>query len=311
MRAAAQAAALHERLAIGHDYALEEAAGESEPVEAPASTGFVRQPTVAASAVSASSPGPRSAEALGLAAELSAFDFKPPKPAAKKGVQRNKSVSVPQDGARVKLADANREVSLWDRSLWFTDAQRDVIEAAVGSSMHGDFLVRKSGSTSGYVMCVNDHGSPVNYTVDVPRMGVFAFTGAEFSSLELVVGHARKTPLKSITTPGEKLLIASPAVLAPWYPTGSRASRTELERAVKAAGHGSFVVRLSSSKDKFVLVVNDCEDVMSYSITKSDSGRFLFGGAAHDSLPAMIEMLGSAPFLSRNTPELTLSKSAL
>ena len=142
------------------------------------------------------------------------------------------------------------------RSRWyFEDMDRGEFETAVTACMQGDFLVRKSGSTNGYVLCVNDFTKPINFTINVLADDRFEFTGQLFSTLEDVIEFARRTPLKSRMHAGERLKLGSPVVRQPWFPYG--VTRETCEAAVQAGGHGSFLVRMSSSGDKYVLVVND------------------------------------------------------
>ena len=81
---------------------------------------------------------------------------------------------------------------------WYAGTiDRVLCENTVKACMQGDFLVRKSGSSSGYVLCVNDNKSAVNYTITVqgPK---FVFTATKFNSIGEVVQFAKVTPLKSV-----------------------------------------------------------------------------------------------------------------
>lgn len=51
----------------------------------------------------------------------------------------------------------------------------------------------------GYVLCVNDYGTPVNFTVGASgdSAGHFVFLDKAFADLDRVINHARITPLKS------------------------------------------------------------------------------------------------------------------
>lgn len=76
--------------------------------------------------------------------------------------------------------------------------------------------MRKSGSTNGYVLCVNDFGQPVNFTINVQGDGSFEFTTKIFTTLEEVIAYSRVTPLKSRSKPGERLMLGSPAIRQNW-----------------------------------------------------------------------------------------------
>jgi len=175
--------------------------------------------------------------------------------------------------------------------------------------MQGDFLVRKSSSSNGYVLCVHDSGQAINYTINVPpsQPSKFEFTGSIFDRLEHVIAYTVGTPLKSVVRPQKRLLIGHAAVLEPWFDTGL--GRVKVEMIVAGAPHGGFMVRLSSSRDKYVLVVNDKGTPCSYSITL-DSGSFVFGGIKHATLPAVIEAMKVTAFKSQNTYEMTLTEAA-
>lgn len=74
-----------------------------------------------------------------------------------------------------------------------------------------------------------------------------------FTHRDKLVRCVRGKTLKSRN--GEQLKLMHPAVLCPWYVGGM--SREETYRKVLQAGHGEFLVRLSSSGSKYVMVVND------------------------------------------------------
>lgn len=296
---------------IGFDYALESEV--MPPTKAPQ-----RQPTIIQQATRAPQAAPPSKAALSLAGELSGLGLTPPAKATPKpagaGIRRQQSVSVAVDGPRAAQAELDKTVGPMARSRWyFENMDRGEFEKAVAACMQGDFLVRKSGSTDGFVLCVNDFTKPINFTINVqPSDGRFEFTGQLFRTLEEVIEYARRTPLKSRMHAGEQLKLGSPAVRQPWFPYN--ATRETCEAAVKAGGHGAFLVRMSSSGDKYVLVLNDTASVCSYTIVKtvSPSGsRFAFGGSVHDSVEELITHIHTKPFQSKVTKTMTLATSAL
>jgi len=128
-------------------------------------------------------------------------------------------------------------------------------------------------------------------------------------TLDDVVAHACSTPLKSRTLPGEKLALGFPVPQQRWFAVPSM-GRAEVEGAVQAGGHSSFAVRMSSTGDKYVLVVNDSGAVCSYSITKSGR-KWVFGGSAHRTIDEVVAHIKVNPFQSKTTPALTLGSSAL
>jgi hypothetical protein len=61
------------------------------------------------------------------------------------------------------------------------------------------------------VLCVNDKGQAINYTISVKGPTAFVFTQASFNSLEDVITYAQGTPLKSVAVPGSRLILNHPA----------------------------------------------------------------------------------------------------
>jgi len=191
---------------------------------------------------------------------------------------------------------------------WYAGTiERMLCENTVKSCMQGDYLVRKSASSSGYVLCVNDNKSAVNYTISVSGTK-FTFTHASFASIDEVVQFAKGTPLKSVARAGQRLVLGHPAILHPWLSIDM--DRATSERIVKEAGHGDFLVRLSSSGDKYVLVVNDTKIACSYSITMSPDKQFVFGGQVHASVAEVIEAMKVTAFKSQKTYEMMLANPA-
>eukprot|EP00035_Acanthoeca_spectabilis_P002761 m.89419 g.89419 ORF g.89419 m.89419 type:complete len:503 (+) comp11740_c0_seq2:1823-3331(+) len=318
----------HRQFAIGQDYASEDAAadvfaeepgpkkefaigfdyaGENDIADALSKKRghITRKPTIIQTPEQAPS-GRQSVAASMLAAELAGHTT-PARPAQ---ISRQKSVSVAVDGPSVPASELSRPVAQLSRAAWLsgTNVDRQQFEAFVMVGMHGDFLVRKSGSSAGYVLCVNDHGQPVNYSITAEADETLEFLGQRFGTLEAVVSHARRTPLKSRTIPGEKVTLGFPAIRESWF--SSSMERGQMEAAVAAGGHGAFAVRMSSTGDKYVLVVNDKGDVCSYSITRAGK-RWAFGGSAHSTIEDVVHHIKTMPFQSKNTPTLTLGSPAL
>lgn len=191
---------------------------------------------------------------------------------------------------------------------WYAGTiDRMLCENTVKSCMQGDYLVRKSASSSGYVLCVNDNKSAVNYTISVSG-SKFTFTHASFGSIDEVVQFAKGTPLKSVARAGQRLVLGHPAILEPWLAVDM--DRATSEKIVKDAGHGDFLVRLSSSGDKYVLVVNDTKIACSYSITMSPDKQFVFGGQVHASVAEVVEAMKVTAFKSQKTYEMMLANAA-
>lgn len=144
--------------------------------------------------------------ALALAAELDGLstDSAPtPSSGAKRPEmrQRQKSVSEQVDGPRASTSELNKTTAALPRAAWLVDgpsgADRVKFEKWVSGGMEGDFLLRESGSSNGFVLCVNDFGSVVNYPIEVEAEldedgdatsdEVFKFMGLEFYSLEVII----------------------------------------------------------------------------------------------------------------------------
>ena len=50
-----------------------------------------------------------------------------------------------------------------ERRWYVGKLERTVCETAVRACMQGDYLIRKSASSSGYVLCINDSGQSIAY----------------------------------------------------------------------------------------------------------------------------------------------------
>jgi len=185
--------------------------------------------------------------------------------------------------------------------------------------MHGDFVVRESSrSGGGYVLTVNDVGRAISYKIvlSLSNPGAVSFAGKLFETLDEVIEFIRIAPLKSCVRPGERLWIANPAIVAPWFVQSM--PRRECEAKVRSADHGDFLVRLSSTKDKYVLVVNDCGNPYTFSILVApdgaggggSAGGVTFGGLKYASVPALCEALKTTPFNSVTTKTMRLVGSA-
>jgi hypothetical protein len=114
------------------------------------------------------------------------------------GRQRQKSVSEQVDGPRASSSELKKPAAALTRSAWLVEGpsgqDRAKFEKWVQSAMHGDYLVRESGSSAGFVLSVNDFGSVVNYPIqveaeldedgDATSDEIFKFMGLQFYSLE-------------------------------------------------------------------------------------------------------------------------------
>jgi hypothetical protein len=184
-------------------------------------------------------------------------------------------------------------------------------QECVQACMLGDFVVRESASSPGsYVMTINDYGHAVNFPIGKSRGadGLLVFAGKTFPDLEATIEHMLVSPLRSVTRSGQRLRLARPALTAPWFARGM--SRANTEAAVARGAHGSFAVRLSSTKDKYVLVVNDRGSAFTFSIAVALDGEFVFGGRRYPSVEAVCEGLRHTPFRSLTTHSMRLVDAA-
>jgi len=136
--------------------------------------------------------------------------------------------------------------------------------------------------------------------------------------------HLRSTsncPGNATGVRSSKVRLRTAACTATWFAAGI--TRKDSEKVVKAGNHGDFLVRLSSSMDKYNLVVNDSGTVCTFSIKVSDSTakhsgantnacigearKFFFGGEVYDSLDMLISDLQSRCFKSVVTDRLFLA----
>ena len=81
-------------------------------------------------------------------------------------------------------------------------------------------------------------------------------------------------------------------------------------RVVCAAGTHAVQVRLSSSGEKYILVVNDERHACSYLITMNADKNFVFGGTIHECVENVIKMMKVKAFKSQFTEEMTLNNPA-
>ena len=161
----------------------------------------------------------------------------------------------PSKAAPAVQGGGGKGAAVRSEEKWYAgEIDRTRCEGIVKACMQGDYLVRKSSSSSGYVLCVNDMGQSINYTIACKDPTTFLFTQAIFRSLEDAVTYAKGTPLKSVARPGSRLILNHPAINESYLCVDR--DRPTSERMVAAANHGDFTVRLSSSGDKYVLVVN-------------------------------------------------------
>eukprot|EP00039_Didymoeca_costata_P029518 m.25012 g.25012 ORF g.25012 m.25012 type:complete len:513 (-) comp7665_c0_seq1:245-1783(-) len=215
----------------------------------------------------------------------------------------NQPTMMKHEGKGKKIGNKGKEHP-WNAGVM----DRHKCEEFVASCMNGDYLVRKSGSSPGYVLCVNDGGKPVNYTISVENGG-FKFTAKLFNSLEEVIKFALSTPLKSVTRPGQKLNLNNPAITESWL--GIKIGREECEKKVANANHGDFMVRLSSKGDKYVLVVNDKGHACSFSVSMNPQKQYVFGASTHDSVKTLVESMRTRTFKSEYTFAMNLAKGVL
>ena len=69
-------------------------------------------------------------------------------------------------------------------------------------------------------------------------------------------------------------------------------------------------VRLRSSGEMYVLVVNDKRHACSYSITMNADKNFVFGGTIHECVENVVRMMKGKAFKSQYTEEMTLNNPA-
>lgn len=80
--------------------------------------------------------------------------------------------------------------------------------------------------------------------LSLPNPGMATFAGQAFATLDEVIGFMRRHPLKSCVRAGERLQIAQPAIVAPWF-----VRSMPRRECVRKARHGEFLVRMSSTGD--------------------------------------------------------------
>lgn len=150
------------------------------------------------------------------------------------------------------------EVEGFARGMDHETVQRKVLGA-----LPGNYLIRESRTSDNLVLVVNDRGAMANFTIFVNRgpaaaVGIFTLQEHPFGTLVELIAWA-KGSLYSYSQPGTRMVIGMSVPLEPWF--AGDVSKTEVETAVLAASHGTFLVRRSSDNRKFVVVVHDCGQV--------------------------------------------------
>eukprot|EP00035_Acanthoeca_spectabilis_P017872 m.376995 g.376995 ORF g.376995 m.376995 type:complete len:213 (+) comp16705_c0_seq4:422-1060(+) len=182
---------------------------------------------------------------------------------------------------------------------------RSKCEKAVKNSHHGDFLVRRSGSSNSEILCVNDGGDAVvNFSINRLNDGLYEFVGTKFQTLANVITYVRENPLKS--QQGGALHLENAAVLAPWYV--GKMGRHECENLIKASSTGEFLVR-SRNKGGYAVCVNDQGAVRNFSVTR-EHGVFIASHQEHNSLEEAIDTFRRRPMKGRANDTLCLLYAA-
>jgi hypothetical protein len=139
----------------------------------------------------------------------------------------------------------------------------ETVQRKVLGALPGNYLIRESRTSDNLVLVVNDRGAMANFTIFVNRgpaaaVGIFTLQEHPFGTLVELIAWA-KGSLYSYSQPGTRMVIGMSVPLEPWF--AGDVSKTEVETAVLAASHGTFLVRRSSDNRKFVVVVHDCGQV--------------------------------------------------
>jgi hypothetical protein len=95
-----------------------------------------------------------------------------------------------------------------------------------------------------------------------------------------------------------------------WY--AGAMPRLQCEAAVIRAPHGSFLVRDSLAKSKFVLCINDTGGITNFQICVQDlyRGGYSFAGGTYQSMEDIIQLLHKTPVQSKTGGLLRITEPA-
>lgn len=232
-----------------------------------------------------------------------------------RGIQRNVgrrgtmavTAQMPKSRAKsmFKKNDTKRQWGMGLEDGFVGQMDHFTVQDYVLGSMQGDYLVRLSSSSSDMVLCVNDFGSLANYKIIVTDGGnQYEFSQKRFSVLTDVIAFAKHT-LKSLIEPGKLLGLNTPATVEPWFV--GETDRNSIEKAVKGARQGQFLVRKSTAGDKFVIVVHDLGDVCNYQIDVAPGLGFEFGDQQFDTLRVVIDWFKEQPIRGMHSAQLRIN----
>jgi len=163
-----------------------------------------------------------------------------------------------------------RKTVLPSRQRWYVgNMSRTSCENAVAESFHGDFLVRRSNSSKSEILCLNDHGDSVNFSITYNDKNLLCFVNRSWKYLDEVIAYLRNNALKARN--GEPLYLRQPAVLVPWY-VGST-SQDIVTELVLAGKTGDFLVRKSSDQMKYKVMIRTATATSSISLKRSENAN--------------------------------------
>lgn len=179
-------------------------------------------------------------------------------------------------------------------------------EAAVKSAMIGDFLIRRSNSSRSEILCVNDNGEAVNFSLKYNDKNTIDFVGRTFDEVDQVVAYLKVNALRGRN--GSPLYLLNPATIAPWYAGNS--TRTKLVNRVLAGTDGDFMVRKSSKDSVYKFYIHSCGDTVSFVVERSGTGLLRLNSQTYPTLEAVVNDLRCSPIPSINTVGLHLRCAA-
>eukprot|EP00040_Diaphanoeca_grandis_P020438 m.108750 g.108750 ORF g.108750 m.108750 type:complete len:254 (-) comp27900_c0_seq1:301-1062(-) len=198
--------------------------------------------------------------------------------------------------------------NLPSRQRWYVGSMtRTACETAVAESFHGDFLVRCSNSSNSEILCLNDHGDAVNFSVMYTPEGLLSFVNRTWKSLDEVIEYLMTNALKARN--GEPLYLHRPALLVPWY-LGST-SQDIVTELVLAGKTGDFLVRKSSDQQKYKIIVRTSTATSSLSLKRDPlAPEIMYNGESFDTLEAVIDNMRQFPIVGLKGKEMCLMHSA-
>eukprot|EP00038_Savillea_parva_P028556 m.65756 g.65756 ORF g.65756 m.65756 type:complete len:684 (+) comp8314_c0_seq1:406-2457(+) len=178
----------------------------------------------------------------------------------------------------------------------------EVASRKVLGALPGNYLIRESRSSDNLVLVVNYRGSVCQCTIFVDRdpmntPSALTIQDEPFPTLASLLDWGQTNLYSQLKNSyGAPMPLGQPVSLEPWF--AGDFTKAEVEKAVLAAPHGSFLIRKSSDERKFVVVVHDRGQAANFTIdpvppvrSGNPATSYCFGTLSFNTLPDVIAWL--------------------